>query len=478
MNAAVTKLPTQLGAIHFVGIGGIGMSGIAEVLLNHGYQVQGSDLKATKITERLESLGARVFIGQKAENLEAAEVVVISSAIKTGNPELDAARGRGLPVVRRAEMLAELMRLRSNIAVAGTHGKTTTTTLVATLLDAGGVDPTVINGGVIHAYGSNARVGQGDWMVVEADESDGTFNRLPATIAIVTNIDPEHMEHWGTIENLRQGFTDFVSNIPFYGLAVCCTDHPEVRALVGRITDRRITTFGFNAQADVRAMNLSYKGGAAQFDIALQAEGQVIEGCTLPMPGDHNVSNALAAVAVARHLGMKGAEIRDALAGFKGVNRRFTKVGEVGGITIIDDYGHHPVEIAAVLRAARQAIGSDGGGRVIAVHQPHRYSRLHSLFEEFCGCFNDADVVAIAEVYGAGEEPIPGASRDDLVAGLIRHGHRHARAIISEDDLERLVREQARPGDMVVCLGAGTISTWANGLPARLKDLTTHAAAG
>jgi len=471
MNAAVTKLPTQLGPIHFVGIGGIGMSGIAEVLLNHGYEVQGSDLKASKITERLEGLGARVFIGQKAENLEAAEVVVISSAIKPGNPELDAARLRGLPVVRRAEMLAELMRLRSNIAVAGTHGKTTTTTLVATLLDAGGVDPTVINGGVIHAYGSNARVGQGDWMVVEADESDGTFNRLPATIAIVTNIDPEHMEHWGTIENLRKGFLDFVSNIPFYGIAVCCTDHPEVQALVGRITDRRVVTFGFNAQADVRAVNLTYKGGAAQFDIALQAEGQVIEGCTLPMPGDHNVSNALAAVAVARHLGMKGAEIRAALAGFKGVNRRFTKVGEVGGITVIDDYGHHPVEIAAVLRAARQAIGSEGGGRVIAVHQPHRYSRLHSLFEEFCGCFNDADVVAIAEVYAAGEDPIEGASRDDLVAGLIRHGHRHARAILSEEDLERLVREQARPGDMVVCLGAGTISAWAHGLPARLKDL-------
>ncbi|MDG3042281.1 UDP-N-acetylmuramate--L-alanine ligase [Roseicyclus marinus] len=479
MNAAaVTKLPTQLGAIHFVGIGGIGMSGIAEVLLNHGYQVQGSDLKASKITDRLADLGARIFIGQKAENLENAEVVVISSAIKTGNPELDAARARGLPVVRRAEMLAELMRLRSNIAVAGTHGKTTTTTLVATLLDAGGVDPTVINGGVIHAYGSNARVGQGDWMVVEADESDGTFNRLPATIAIVTNIDPEHMEHWGTIENLRQGFTDFVSNIPFYGIAVCCTDHPEVRALVGRVTDRRIVTFGFNAQADVRAINLTYKAGVAQFDIALQAEGQVIEGCTLPMPGDHNVSNALAAVAVARHLGMKAEEIRAALAGFKGVNRRFTKVGDVGGVTIIDDYGHHPVEIAAVLRAARQAIGTEGAGRVIAVHQPHRYSRLSSLFEDFCGCFNDADVVAIAEVYAAGEAPIPGASRDDLVAGLIRHGHRHARAILSEDDLERLVREQARPGDMVVCLGAGTISAWAHGLPARLKDLDTQAAAG
>lgn len=474
MNAAVTKLPTQLGAIHFVGIGGIGMSGIAEVLLNHGYVVQGSDLKPSKITERLAGLGARIFIGQKAENLDAAEVVVISSAIKPGNPELDAARLAGLPVVRRAEMLAELMRLRSNVAVAGTHGKTTTTTMVATLLDYGGVDPTVINGGIIHAYGSNARVGQGDWMVVEADESDGTFNRLPATIAIVTNIDPEHMEHWGTIENLRQGFYDFVSNIPFYGLAVCCTDHPEVQALVGKITDRRVTTFGFNAQADVRAANLTYKGGVAHFDIALQAEGLVIEGCTLPMPGDHNVSNALAAVAVARHLGMKIYEIRAALAGFKGVNRRFTKVGEVGGITIIDDYGHHPVEIAAVLKAARQA----SEGRVIAVHQPHRYTRLASLFDDFCGCFNEADVVAIAEVFAAGEDPIEGAGRDDLVAGLIRHGHRHARAILSEDDLERLVREQARPGDMVVCLGAGTISTWAHGLPDRLKDLDDHAGPG
>jgi UDP-N-acetylmuramate--alanine ligase len=478
MNAAATKLPTQLGPIHFVGIGGIGMSGIAEVLLNHGYEVQGSDLKPSKITARLEELGARVFIGQKAENLEGAEVVVISSAIKTGNPELDAARARGLPVVRRAEMLAELMRLRSNVAVAGTHGKTTTTTLVATLLDAGGMDPTVVNGGIIHAYGSNARVGQGEWMVVEADESDGTFNRLPATIAIVTNIDPEHMEHWGSIERLRQGFLDFVSNIPFYGIAVCCTDHPEVQALVGRITDRRVVTFGFNAQADVRAVNLRYKGGVAHFDIALQAEDQVIEGCTLPMPGDHNVSNALAAVAVARHLGLKAAEIRTALAGFGGVNRRFTRVGEVGGIAIIDDYGHHPVEIAAVLKAARQAVADTPRARVIAVHQPHRYTRLSSLFEEFCGCFNDADVVGISEVYAAGEEPIPGASRDDLVQGLIRHGHRHARAVTSEDDLERLVREQARPGDIVVCLGAGTISAWANALPARLADLEKKVVSG
>lgn len=464
MNAAATKLPTEMGKIHFVGIGGIGMSGIAEVLLNHGYQVQGSDLKASKITDRLKDLGAEIFVGQRAENLENAEVVVISSAIKPGNPELDAARARGLPVVRRAEMLAELMRLKSNIAVAGTHGKTTTTTMVAELLVKGGIDPTVVNGGIIHAYGSNARMGQGEWMVVEADESDGTFNRLPATIAIVTNIDPEHMEHWGDFDTLRQGFLDFVSNIPFYGLAVCCTDHPEVQALVGRVTDRRVVTYGFNAQADVRAVNLTYKAGVAHFDIELNHEGTKIEGCTLPMPGDHNVSNALSAVAVSRQLGMKRDEIRAALASFGGVNRRFTKVGEVNGVTIIDDYGHHPVEISAVLKAARQATE----GRVIAVHQPHRFSRLHDLFEEFCACFNEADVVGIAEVFAAGEDPIEGASRDDLVAGLVRHGHRHAMAVADEDALTALVKEHAEPGDMVVCLGAGTISAWANNLPARL----------
>jgi UDP-N-acetylmuramate--alanine ligase len=470
MNAA-TKLPGELGPIHFVGIGGIGMSGIAEVLMTLGYPVQGSDAKASKITDRLVGLGAVFFEGQKAENIGNAAVVVVSSAIKKGNPELEEARRKKLPVVRRAEMLAELMRLKSNIAVAGTHGKTTTTTMVATLLDKGGFDPTVINGGIIHAYGSNARAGAGEWMVVEADESDGSFNRLPATIAIVTNIDPEHMEHWGTIDALRKGFFDFVSNVPFYGLAVCCTDHPEVQALVGRVTDRRIVTFGFNAQADVRAQNLTYEKGVAHFDVALQGEGEgaVIEGMTLPMPGDHNVSNALAAIAVARHLGMKKSEISEALAAFGGVNRRFTKVGEVmGGVTIIDDYGHHPVEIAAVLKAARQAVAGNLSARVIAVHQPHRYTRLSNLFEDFCTCFNEADVVAIAEVYSAGEEPIPGASRDDLVAGLIAHGHRHARAIIDETDLARLVREQARPGDIVVCLGAGTISTWANGLPQRL----------
>lgn len=458
--------------IHFVGIGGSGMSGIAEVLVNQGYAVSGSDIGDNAATARLQKMGARVLRGHAAANVDNADVLVVSTAVKDDNPEVVAARERHIPIVPRAQMLAELMRFKQGIAIAGTHGKTTTTTMVATLLDAGGLDPTVINGGVIHAYGSNARAGAGEWMVVEADESDGSFNRLPADIAIVTNIDPEHMEHWGNFDALRRGFTDFVSNIPFYGLAVCCTDHPEVQGLVGRVTDRRVVTFGFNAQADVRAINLRYEDGIAHFDVALQGEraedGEfpVIEGCTLPMPGDHNVSNALAAIAVARHLGMKQAQIREALAGFAGVGRRFTKVGEVNGITIIDDYGHHPVEIAAVLKAARQATK----GRVIAVHQPHRYSRLASLFDDFCTCFNEADVVAIAEVYGAGEDPIPGAERDDLVAGLIAHGHRHARAVMDEGDLERLVREQARPGDMVVCLGAGTISVWANALPERLTS--------
>ena len=455
----VTKLPGDIGAIHFVGIGGIGMSGIAEVLLDQGYMVQGSDLKASKITRRLEAMGALIHLGQKAENLGEAEVVVVSTAIKPGNPELDQARKVGLPVVRRAEMLAELMRLKSNVAVAGTHGKTTTTTMVSTLLHAGGFDPTVINGGVINAFESNARTGQGEWMVVEADESDGTFNRLPATIAVVTNIDPEHMEHWGSFDNLRQGFFEFVHNIPFYGLAVCNTDHPEVQALVGRITDRRVTTYGFNAQADVRVVDLSYAQGTAYFDVALR-DGSMIEGCTLPMPGDHNVSNALASVAVALHLGMSGDAIRAGLHSFKGVNRRFTKVAELDGVTIIDDYAHHPVEIAAALKAARQS----HSGRIMAIHQPHRYSRLHDLFDDFCTCFNDADVVGITDIFAAGEAPIAGSDRDSLVIGLTGHGHRNAMAVADEAALKAFLTEHCQPGDMLICLGAGSISAWAHGL--------------
>lgn len=460
-----TALPLDIGVIHFVGIGGIGMSGIAEVLLNLGYHVQGSDLKTSPITERLKGMGAEVFIGQRAENIAQAKVVVISSAIKPGNPELDAARAASLPVVRRAEMLAELMRLRSNVAVAGTHGKTTTTSMVAALLDGGGVDPTVINGGIIQNYGSNARLGAGQWMVVEADESDGTFVKLPATIAVVTNIDPEHMDHYGDFDALRDAFLSFVSNVPFYGLAVCCIDHAEVQRLVGLVDDRRVVTYGFSRQADVRAENLRYDAGRAVFDVVIR-DGESMEGLMLPMPGEHNVMNALAAIAVAKELSVSDADIRASLEGFGGVKRRFTNVGSWNGATIIDDYAHHPVEISAVLKAARAA----STGKLIAVHQPHRFTRLEDLFEEFCACFNDADVVAITDVFAAGEAPIEGADRDGLVEGLRAHGHRAAVAIEGEADLAAFVREHAGPGDMVVCLGAGTISAWTNALPQVLAE--------
>ena len=466
MNS-LTKLPINIGAIHFVGIGGIGMSGIAEVLLNLNYQVQGSDIKKSAITERLEKLGINIFYEHDALNLKKASVVVISTAVKETNPELVEARNMDLPIVKRSEMLAELMRLNSNIAIAGTHGKTTTTTLVATLLDGGGLDPTVINGGIIHAYGSNARLGKGDWMVVEADESDGTFNRLPATLAVVTNIDPEHLDHWGNFEMLRKGFFDFVSNIPFYGVAFCCTDHPEVQALVGKVSDRRIITYGFNTQADVRAVNVNFIDGVSYFDVSLRKENITLERLSLPMPGNHNISNSLAAVAIARHLDIDVKSIKKSLSLFKGVNRRFTQVAEVNGIKIIDDYGHHPVEISAVLNAARQT----ATGKVFAIHQPHRYTRLNSLFEDFCSCFNEADFVGIMEVYSAGEAPIDGASSSDLVNGLVRHGHRNVFSIENEDDLETLIRRQATSGDIVICLGAGTISVWANNLSARLSNL-------
>ncbi|MFN4100794.1 MAG: UDP-N-acetylmuramate--L-alanine ligase [Pararhodobacter sp.] len=462
-----TLLPRGLGPVHFIGIGGIGMSGIAEILLGEGFSVQGSDAKGSAITERLAGLGARIFVGHEAAHVGGAAVIVASTAIKATNPEMAEARRLGLPVLRRAEMLAELMRLRRNISIGGTHGKTTTTTMMAAMLDAGGFDPTVVNGGVIHAYGSNARAGTGEWMVVEADESDGSFNLLPTQVAVVTNIDPEHMDHWGNLDALRDGFRRFVQDIPFYGLAVLCTDHPEVAALAKQVQGRPVVTFGFNDGADLRALNLRFEKGKAFFDVGVAqgAEGRIIEGLTLPMPGDHNVSNSLAAIAVALHLGMSDDDIRQALAGFSGVGRRFTKVGEVNGVTIIDDYGHHPVEIAAVIRAARQSVTT---GRVIAVHQPHRFSRLSSLFGEFAACFDGADVVAIAEVYSAGEDPIAGIDRDTLVAAITARGHPSAHALRQEADLEALVRAEAKPGDIVVCLGAGTISGWAQGLPKRL----------
>jgi UDP-N-acetylmuramate--alanine ligase len=465
------KLPRDIGPVHFVGIGGIGMSGIAEVLANLGYTVTGSDVAEGANVKRLREKGIRVAVGHRAENLDGADVVVVSSAIKRDNPELAAARAKRLPVVRRAEMLAELMRLKSCVAIAGTHGKTTTTSMVAALLDAGGLDPTVINGGIINAWGTNARLGAGDWMVVEADESDGTFLKLPADIAIVTNIDPEHLDHFHTFEAVQDAFRDFVENIPFYGFAVMCTDHPVVQALVGRLEDRQIVTYGENPQADVRLSGLGHSGGNSTFSVRFRdRQGRTthaIDDLALPMPGRHNALNATAAVAVAHKLGIRDEVIRKALAGFGGVKRRFTRVGEWNGVLIIDDYGHHPVEIAAVLHAARES----AKGRVIAVMQPHRYTRLHDLFEQFCTCFNDADAVVVAPVYPAGEAPIPGIDRDTLVAGLRAHGHKQAVALEGPEQLAGIVRQLAAPGDYVICLGAGSITQWAYALPDDLKAL-------
>ena len=464
-----SALPFPVGPVHFVGIGGLGMSGIAEVKRNLGYQVQGSDIRANPNVERLEGLGATIHIGHAGENVTGAGAIVVSSAIKPDNPELVAARAAKIPVVRRAEMLAELMRLKFAVAVGGTHGKTTTTSLVAVLMDAAGVDPTVINGGIISAYGSNAKVGLGDWMAVEADESDGSFLKLRSTVAIVTNIDPEHMEHYGDFDTLRKAFVQFVENLPFYGFAVLCTDHPEVQALASRIEDRRVITYGANPQADVRLSNVRMEPAASTFDITFRLRGQEVvtwSDIVLPMMGEHNVLNAVAALATARELGLTEDAAKAALSGFGGVKRRFTQTGSWKGATIIDDYGHHPVEIAAVLKAARQA----STGKVIAVMQPHRYSRLHDLFEDFSTCFNDADSVLVAPVYTAGEDPIEGADRDHLVDSLISHGHRDAVAI-SRASVAPEVAKRAEAGDVVVCLGAGDITQWAYALPGELEAL-------
>jgi UDP-N-acetylmuramate--alanine ligase len=465
------RLPREIGPIHFVGIGGIGMSGIAEVLCNLGYTVQGSDASESANVVRLREKGIKIAIGHQAENVNGADVVVVSTAIKRDNPELMAARASRIPVVRRAEMLAELMRLKSCVAIAGTHGKTTTTTMVATLLDAGGLDPTVINGGIINAYGSNARLGAGDWMVVEADESDGTFLKLPADVVIVTNIDPEHLDHFKTFEAIQDAFRNFIENVPFYGFAVMCIDHPVVQALVGKIEDRRIITYGENPQADARLVDLTPTGGGSKFKVVIRdrklGAANEIADIMLPMPGRHNASNATAAIAVAHALGLSNDAIRTALAGFGGVKRRFTKTGESNGITVIDDYGHHPVEISAALRAARESTA----GKVIAVVQPHRFTRLQSLFEEFCTCFNDADAVVVAEVYPAGEAPIAGIDRDHFVLGLRAHGHREVIPLPNSTALAGIIKGLAGSGDLVVCLGAGNITQWAYALPGELKAL-------
>ena len=465
------KMPRNIGPVHFVGIGGIGMSGIAEILHNQGYTVRGSDAAANANVQRLRDMGISVEIGQSGDNLRDASVVVVSSAIKKDNPELVAARARSLPIVRRAEMLAEIMRFKNAIAIGGTHGKTTTTTLVATLLDAANFDPTVINGGIINAYGTNARLGGGEWMVVEADESDGTFVKLPADVAVVTNIDPEHLDHYKDFASVKKAFLNFVENVPFYGFAVMCLDHPEVQALVGEIRDRRVITYGQNPQADVRLIDLTVVDGVSHFSVEIRdrvRQTQLrIDGLQLPMPGEHNALNATAAIAVADQLHIPAEAIRKGLKSFSGVKRRFTRTGVVSGITFIDDYGHHPVEIASVLRAARQSTRRD----VIAVVQPHRYSRLHDLFDDFSACFNDADTVLVAPVYAAGEQPIPGVSNDELVARILNRGHRDARVIDGPEKLASIIAERAASGDYVVLLGAGNITQWAAALPGEVAAI-------
>ncbi len=465
------KLPRDVGPIHFIGIGGIGMSGIAEVMATLGYTVQGSDLSDNYNVTRLRKAGITVSIGHQAANIGKAQVVVVSSAVKPDNPELIEARARFLPIVRRAEMLAELMRFKSCVAVGGTHGKTTTTSIVASLLDAGGLDPTVVNGGIINAYGTNARLGKGEWMVVESDESDGTFVKLPADVVIVTNIDPEHLDHYGTFEKAKEAYLAFVENIPFYGFAVMCIDHPIVQELIGKVKDRRVITYGRSPQADFRLLDVNYSEGETKFAVRItnRLDGKThdIPNLALKMPGDHNALNSTAALAVARELGMSDEDIRKGFASFEGVKRRFTLTGEHNGVKIFDDYGHHPVEISAVLSAAQKVTK----GRVVAVMQPHRYTRLSSLFSEFSSCFNDADTVILTPVYAAGEAPIEGASHTSLAEGLHARGHRAVHTIDSPEQLAPLVRGLISPGDIVVCLGAGTISQWAYALPGQLATI-------
>ncbi|MFV0321610.1 MAG: UDP-N-acetylmuramate--L-alanine ligase [Alphaproteobacteria bacterium] len=470
------ELPFKIGTLHFVGIGGIGMSGIAEILHNLGYKVQGSDLKDSANVQRLRDLGMEISIGHHGQNLGDAQYVVISSAVKADNPEYKEARKRRIPIVRRAEMLAELMRLRLSIAVGGTHGKTTTTSLIATILEYAQMDPTIVNGGILNALGTNARLGQGEWLVAEADESDGTFLRLPATIAVVTNIDPEHLDHYGNFDSLRNAFDNFVNNIPFYGYAALCIDHHEVQSMIARNPDRRIISYGFSPQADIQARHPYNSPNGVTFDVCVRKNGTetMYEGFRLPMPGMHNIQNACAAIAVCKNLDIDMDIIRQALSQFNGVKRRFTKTGEVNNITIIDDYAHHPVEIGSVLGAARDALRDENGdrtGKVIAVMQPHRYSRLKDLFEDFCTCFNDADHVIVANVFEAGESPIEGYNADSLAEGLIAHGHRSVSRLRDENELPKKILELGDKGDLVICLGAGSISAWANALPKQLSAL-------
>ena len=481
INRKPGAMDSDFGPIHFVGIGGMGMSGIAEILHNLGVTVTGSDITSAEDSPtlaRLTALGIPIAHGHNPRNLEtaqgAAKVVVISTAVPTDNPEVSAARRALIPIVHRSDMLAELMRLRNAVAVAGSHGKTTTTSLIAQILDHSGYDPTVIIGGVVNAWQSNARLGSSDWMIVEADESDGSFERLPSSVAVVTNCDPEHMEFWGSKERLWKAFNDFVHRVPFYGFAVLCLDHPEVRKIAQSTTDRRILTYGLSPQAEVRAENITATALGMRFDLVValhEATRETLSGTPrrrtgvhLPLFGKHNVQNALAAFAVAEGLGLSLDKACEALSNFAGVKRRFTRVGEVSGTLLIDDYGHHPVEIRAALAAAREL----SRGKVFAVVQPHRYSRLASLMDEFCTAFDDADRVFVTPVYPAGEKSIAGIDAQALVTNLHRHGHRSTQLTHEPEGLYRQLAEEIQQGDIVLFLGAGDITNWATGAPARL----------
>ena len=467
------KMPRELGPFHIVGIGGIGMSAIAHVMLELGYDVQGSDLADSKNLKRLNEMGAKTFVGHAPENIDNAGCVVISSAVKPGNPERDEALKRGIPVIRRVEILTELMRHYATVSVTGTHGKTTITSLTAHVLEQGGIDPTVITGGIVNDWDSNARIGKGDWMVVEADESDGTFLKLPSQVGIVSNIDPEHLDHYGNFDTLKEAFATFVGNIPFYGLVVAGIDNEHVYKIAnsyrGSMNHRHLLTYGEHEEADLRLENLSGAEGFAVFDVALshRVKGGTrrLEGLKLPLPGVHNASNALASMAVALDLGMSDEQIAAAFENFGGVYRRFTRAGVWNKVAIYDDYAHHPVEIANVLRAARSVTQ----GRVIAVKQPHRYTRVKDLFEEFAGCFVEADKVIVAPVYEAGETPIEGINHETLAQAMKNSGHQDVETITGQEDLIALLGTSVQPGDLVICLGAGDISRWAHALP---RDLT------
>ncbi len=466
------RMPQEIGVLHFVGIGGIGMSGIAEILHNLGYTVSGSDIAANANVERLRGLGITIHIGHKEENVDGVAVVVKSTAVPWTNPEITAARAQNIPVVRRSEMLAELTRLKATIAVAGTHGKTTTTSLVGMLFESAGMGPTVINGGIINAYGTNAHLGDGEWLIAEADESDGTFIKIPATIGVITNIDPEHLDFYGSFDALRAAFRTFLENLPFYGLAVLCHDHSEVRTLAEEIKDRRVLTYGIDGGADVQAVNIRHDVTGSTFDVQLServmGEEKTLTDIFLPIPGVHNVQNSLAALAIGLELKFPENTLVEGFQAFSGVKRRFTKAGEVEGITIIDDYGHHPTEVAASLATARAVV--QGKGRVIAVLQPHRYTRLEALFDQFCTCFSDADSVIISPVYAAGEDPIERVNEHVLVDMLNKNGA-DAHTLADEEQLPNMIQEFAQPGDLVICLGAGSITQWANALPEQLTAL-------